>query len=237
MCLKQEDSPLKLDGGKDTHFLTAKERDRLMRLYLIRHGRQNSKLCNVNVPLSEEGRRQAVLLGERLSSLKIEAVYSSDLLRAEETARIANGIWGVEHATYPELREISFGQMEGLSDEVIEVQFADFKRRRREMKEDMPYPGGECAGDVVARALPVLQKIAETGYEHVAIVTHGGVIRSLAAKFLGMELSHTSLLGSSLENCSITELSYKRNRFLVERFNDYAHLEAEPELLRCNWNE
>ena len=52
-----------------------------MRIYLIRHGRQNSPLCNVNVPLSDAGRRQAELLGERLKKESIDVVWSSDLLR------------------------------------------------------------------------------------------------------------------------------------------------------------
>ena len=61
-----------------------------MKLYLIRHGRQNSRLCNVNVDLCEEGYRQAALLGERLFPKNIQAVYSSDLLRAIETAQERN---------------------------------------------------------------------------------------------------------------------------------------------------
>ena len=61
-----------------------------MRIYLIRHGRQNSPLCNVNVPLSDAGRRQAELLGERLKKESIDAVWSSDLIRARETADIIN---------------------------------------------------------------------------------------------------------------------------------------------------
>ena len=84
-----------------------------MKLYLIRHGRQNSRLCNVNVDLCEEGYRQAALLGERLFPKKIQAVYSSDLLRAVETAQAANLYWNVEHTICPELREIDFGEMEG----------------------------------------------------------------------------------------------------------------------------
>ena len=61
-----------------------------MRILLIRHGRQNSPLCNVDVPLAEEGRRQAELLGERLSGEQIDAVWSSNLIRAVETADIIN---------------------------------------------------------------------------------------------------------------------------------------------------
>ena len=108
-----------------------------MKLYLIRHGRQNSRLCNVNVDLCEEGYRQAALLGERLFPKNIQAVYSSDLLRAIETAQAANLYWNVEHMICPELREIDFGEMEGLSDEEIAVKFADFKKEQAKMETDL----------------------------------------------------------------------------------------------------
>ena len=81
-----------------------------MKIYLIRHGRQCSKLCNVNVDLCEEGYRQAELLGERLADKGIAAVYSSDYFRAVQTAQAANLYWNVEHTIFPELREISFGR-------------------------------------------------------------------------------------------------------------------------------
>ena len=93
-----------------------------------RFGRQNSRLCNVNVDLCEEGYRQAALLGERLFPKNIQAVYSSDLLRAIETAQAANLYWNVEHMICPELREIDFGDMLGLSDTEIAVKYSDFKK-------------------------------------------------------------------------------------------------------------
>lgn len=208
-----------------------------MKIYLIRHGRQCSKLCNVNVDLSEEGYCQSALLGERLVRDCIGAVYSSDLLRAVQTAQAANLYWNVEHLVRPELREISFGEMEGLSDQVIGQRFADFKIRLNEMRQDLPYPGGESAGDVINRAMPVLYEIAESGHNCIAVVTHGGVIRSLAAHILGMDLAKVRIIGKCLENCSITELNYQpeQRQFTLERFNDYAHLEKEPELLRSSW--
>ena len=55
-----------------------------MILYLIRHGRQNSPLCNLDVPLSEAGRRQAELLGKRMGGYPVDALYTSHLVRAEE---------------------------------------------------------------------------------------------------------------------------------------------------------
>lgn len=208
-----------------------------MKLYLIRHGRQCSKLCNVNVDLSEEGYRQAELLGARLAGSGIEAVYSSDLLRAVETAVTANRHWQAEHMIRPELREISFGDMEGRSDEEIAVVYGEFKQRQQRMEEDLPYPGGECAADVIRRAAPVMEEIAKKGYEKAAVVTHGGVIRSLTAHYLGMDLAKVRLLGNDMENTSITELTYhpENGRFTVDRLNDYAHLEHAPELLRKSW--
>lgn len=210
-----------------------------MKLYLIRHGRQSSRLCNVNVDLCEEGFRQAALVGERLFPANIQAVYSSDLLRAVQTAQAANLYWNVEHVISPELREISFGEMEGRSDREIAERYSEFQARQARMEEDLPYPGGECAADVIRRAEPVFREMLESGYERIAVVTHGGVIRAMTAHYLGIPLNRWRILGRSLENCSITELSWdkKAGRFTVERFNDYAHLEPYPELLRAGWVE
>lgn len=208
-----------------------------MKLYLIRHGRQSSKLCNVDVELCEEGFQQAALLGQRLASAGIQIVFSSTLTRAVQTAQAANLYWNVEHYMYPELNEISFGDMEGLSDEEIAVQFRDFQLEQAKMEYDIPYPGGESAGDVVRRVIPVLRQIRESGFERVAVVTHGGVIRSMTAHFLGMDMAKWRTLGTSLENCSITELNYSPGlrRYTLERFNDYAHLQPYPQLLRSAW--
>lgn len=210
-----------------------------MRLYLIRHGRQCSKLCNVDVDLSEAGYQQSVLLGQRTAQDGIQVVYSSGLKRAIQTAQIANYYWNVEHFMYPELREISYGEMEGLSDAQIAVKFADFKAEQQKMEYDIPYPGGESAGDVVRRVIPVFRQIAESGYQKVAVVTHGGVIRSMVAHYMGLDLSKWRTLGSKLENCSITELEWhpSSKRFTLERFNDHAHLSVYPELLREAWVE
>lgn len=208
-----------------------------MKLYLIRHGRQSSRLCNVDVDLSEEGFRQASLVGERLFPAKIDAVYSSDLIRALQTAQSANLYWNVEHFVRPGLREISFGDMEGMSDDDIAVKYADFKREQKKMERDLAYPGGECAADVIARALPVFEEIYASGYQNVAVVTHGGVIRTMIAHCLGIDLAKWRLLSVDLENCSISELNLHEDtgRVYVERLNDYAHLERFPELLRKSW--
>ncbi len=208
-----------------------------MRILLIRHGRQNSPLCNVDVPLAEEGRKQAELLAERLLREQVDAIWSSNLIRAVETADIMNEKLNVPREIRESLREISFGDMEGLSDEVIADRYEDFLRARLKMEQDMAYPGGESAADVLSRVLPVMKEILNMNYDTVAVVTHGGVIRSLVSHYLGMDLARVPLLGGHLENCGITELWVRKHdgRIVLNRFNDASHLECCPELLRRGW--
>ncbi len=208
-----------------------------MRLYLIRHGRQESPLCNVNVSLSPEGKRQAELVGRRLAQAGLETVWSSDLLRAMETAEIANEIWQLPRVVRPALKEISFGEMEGLADEEIAVRFSGFLKEKGKMEKDLPYPGGESAEDVAKRVLPVLEEMKESGKQKIAVITHGGVIRSLLCYFLGVDYARNRLFASHLENCSITEVDFENGRYFVNRINDYGHLEPYPELLRSGWSE
>lgn len=208
-----------------------------MKFYLIRHGRQMSPLCNVDVPLAPEGRRQAELLGKRLEAERPDAVWSSGLLRAVETAEIANTIWNLPHVIRPDLREISFGDMEGMSDAEIVKTFGEFLAEKAKMKRDLPYPGGECCADVAKRVLPVFKEMEESGMERIAVITHGGVIRSLLCYFLGLDFAKNRLFASHLENCSITEIEKKEDgRYYVNRINDYGHLEPWPELLRSGWS-
>ena len=83
--------------------------------------------------------------------------------------------------------------------------YVDFFTARASMKQDLPYPGGESATDVIRRAVPVMDEIARSGAETVAVVAHGGVIRSLVTHYLHMDGAYVPLLARYLENCGITE--------------------------------
>lgn len=208
----------------------------MVNLYLIRHGRQDSPLCNVDVGLSKEGVAQAKLLRERLLNYHIDSLYSSNLIRAYETANIINVGLQLSHLIRDEIREISFGQMEGKTEEYNEEHFKDFKIEQRKLEVDLAYPGGENGEDVFKRAMPVLEEIVSSGCENAVIVTHGGTIRALCAGLFGYSQAKRFLFATSLENTSITQISYEPQlkRFYLERFNDYAHLEGRPELHRRN---
>lgn len=210
-----------------------------MNLYLIRHGRQDSELCNVNVPLCDIGKVQAELVGRRLAGYGISALYSSSLIRAVETAQIINKVLQVPYFQEEALEEIDFGQLTGLTDEQIQEQFGDFMKKRNQIAEDLPFPGGECGQDVWNRTMPLIEKIAAGPYENVAVVTHGGVIRSLLAGIVGGDFSKKLVFSKALENCSITQLRIEKEnkRIFIERINDYAHLEADETLLRRSFKK
>lgn len=210
----------------------------MVNLYLIRHGKQNSTLCNVDVELSEEGRIQAELLRERLKNYNIDALYSSNLLRARQTAEIINEAFHLPHEIREEIREISFGLLEGRSDEYNEEHFHEFKEEQKKLIDDIPYPDGENGTSVYERAMPVIQEIVQSGNKNIAVVTHGGTIRVLLAALFGKNQAKRFLFGVSLENTGITQLIYNCNndRFYLERFNDFAHLEGHPQLHRRSWS-
>ena len=206
-------------------------------IFFIRHGRQSSRLCNVDVSLDDAGRRQAALAAERLRTYEIGKLYTSGLKRAVETADILGSRMGLSPVVVEEFREIDFGAMTGKEDSVIVKEYADFRRERALQTSDLPYPGGECGADVVARAMPRLEQICRGPEQRVAIVAHGGVIRSLCAQLLETDLKNKLKFAIDLENTSITQLSYDEERglYYLERFNDFAHLERYPELLRNSW--
>ncbi len=208
-----------------------------MKIYLIRHGRQNSRLCNVDVDLAEEGKQQARLVAERIKNWNIEKIYCSDLKRAMETAAIINETLNVNIVVESQLREIDFGEMTGHSDEENAKYFAFFQKKLKSRRCDLAYPGGECGADVYQRGFPVINKIVHGSTGNVAIVTHGGFIRCILAGILGMDFAKKSMFGKNMENTSITELDYDTDSemFTLERFNDYTHLEGKPELLRSSW--
>ena len=212
-----------------------------MNIYLIRHGRQANRLVNSNTPLSPEGQRQAELVGCRLLRYHPQILYSSNLIRAVETAGIINRYLELPYRTKEDIREICYGDLENHSDEENLERFPAFLEAYKRYDEDLSFPNGECSRDVYKRGIKAIYEIIDEarseGYERVAVVTHGMFIRSLLAGIFAKDFATKALLAKGMENCSITELGYlpEQDLFTLERLNDYAHLEDEPELLRRTW--
>lgn len=207
-----------------------------MRLILIRHGRQSSPLCNVDVDLSEVGRQQAELLAKSLTGLVPDRIYTSALIRAKQTAEILFGT-EVPFLEREALNEISFGAMTGEADSRNAVLFPEYFSAKKKKTEDLRLPGGECPTEVFDRAVKVVEEAIASGAETVVFVTHGGVIRALTAGLLGLGAGQMLRIADSLEHTSVTELKYSKEAecFSLERLNDASHLKGRPELSRSAW--
>lgn len=200
--------------------------DKTTTLLVFRHGEtewncEKRVQGQTDISLNAEGRQQASLLAEtlqRLGAIKdVDAVVSSDLSRASETAEaIYQKCCNAQRRTDARLREFNFGDFQGaLASECngkkeIEKAWAhgDWTRAM---------PGGESAADVVERGLSALREAADLG-SCVVVVSHGGLIKrcgisialgDIAPSAESMELPHiVELRRAVMPNCSCSTLIY-----------------------------
>ena len=210
------------------------------RLYLARHGAtqltaENRFSGSVGVDLSDEGRRQASRLGERLAREGITALYSSPLGRALDTARLIAGQLGREGGVVPEvltrdgLREISHGHWEGMARNEVETRYAEEYAAWEEDPFTFAPEEGESGVAVLARVLPVVREIvtAHPG-ERVLVVSHKATIRLLLCSLLGIDArGYRDRLDQAPACLNVLDfLDPVRARLML--FNDTSHYAGEP---------
>jgi broad specificity phosphatase PhoE len=175
-------------------------------ILLVRHGETDWNLQrrvqgHTDRPLNDTGRAQAVALADALEGKRIDAIYSSDLLRAHQTARIVAERRGLEVTVVPELRERDFGTWEGLTDEEI---FERFPHARTSSWGD-----AETREQMTQRVHGALEQIAaEQPDGNVLVITHGGPVRVLLAG-----CGHDGK--GSIGNCALYELGFQDGAFLA----------------------
>lgn len=155
--------------------------------YIIRHALPDfpdgESLClgrRLDLPLGPEGRAQAAQLGREFSALPVEAVFSSPLLRAQQTAAPIAGA-GRPLITLDALTELDGGEWDGLP-------FSQIRRRWPNSRGGCP-PGGESDELGLARMQRVLAEIDARTQRCAVIVAHGGVNRLLLCALAGKPLS------------------------------------------------
>lgn len=200
------------------------------RLYLVRHGQstwndEGRIQGQLDPPLSELGRRQAELVGERFRSREFAGFYSSDLARARETAEAIGRAGGRRPTLRADLREIALGDWEGLTrDQIVAAHPEEWARWSQEPSWDIP-PGGEGAAPFQRRVLAALDAVARAHPEgDVLVVTHGGVIQVALAAAVGS--GTTGLFPFLIDNTSVTVLLRGHRRTAVAGVNDTSHLDA-----------
>jgi broad specificity phosphatase PhoE len=163
-------------------------------ILLARHGesdwnRDERWQGHADRPLTELGRKQAQGLADRLASIELDAVYSSDLQRARETAEIVARARGLDVEESAALREVDVGSWSGLTRAEAQQRFPDAFLRWLAGEEG--WDDGETYEQLGDRVLGAVREIAAAHPgERVLVLAHGGSIRAIHAAALGVDI-HT----------------------------------------------
>src|SRR5947207_5940657 len=191
------------------------------RVHLVRHGATEWSVTaqhtgRTDIPLTEDGRRQAKRLGVRLARERFALVLVSPLVRARETARLTG--FGDAAEVDPDLTEWDYGAYDGLTAAEI----------RRERPGWTPWHGGFPAGEtlqqVAARADRVLARVLSVDGD-VALFAHGHILRVIAARWL--EQPAVEAARYYLSTGSLSVLARERETAVIDRWNEACHLEGE----------
>lgn len=200
-------------------------------LILLRHGETEWNLSgrwqgqDANTQLTDRGRAQAAVVARRLSSYPIQAIYSSDLSRAFETAQIAGELLGLDPQPEPGLRESDIGAWTGLTWDQITARYPD-EVAAMFGGEDVRRGGGETYAELHARLQTAVESIiARHPGQMVLVVSHGAALRSLVAHALDASLSqlHRIAIGG---NTALSILQVDHGALRLVSYNDTAHLDG-----------
>jgi len=180
------------------------------RVYVIRHGVTDWNAAErwqgfAQVPLNEEGVRQAKLLARYLRSRPITAIYSSDLLRSWDTAVELGKALGVTPQANADLREHDLGIFQAMTRQEIEAKYPHELAALHADYLDYVIPNGESRRDLQNRVYRAWETIvSEAEGPDIAIVSHGGSIKMLLLRLF--EADHPDLMAVRLPNTSITTI-------------------------------
>ncbi|MBN1265586.1 MAG: histidine phosphatase family protein [Anaerolineales bacterium] len=201
-----------------------------VRLILIRHGTtiwnsQNRFIGTTDLPLDENGKRQAKQLASHLTRDIPDVIYSSNLKRAAETAAIIAESCSLEPVLDPRLREIDFGIWEGLTLDEISLSYSSEYAR---WTAGIPVPNMniEPSDSLLVRAGSFLHHIRTNHRgDTVLTVSHGAIMQAII--FLALSLPYRNDWYFYMYNGSISELWLKNGSAAMVRLNDTHHLDMQ----------
>jgi probable phosphoglycerate mutase len=197
-----------------------------MMLFCLRHAEstynaQGRIQGHLNVPLSPLGRRQSEAVAAALAGEPIEAVYSSPLLRAVQTAEPLARVLNLEIRVLPGLIELNAGIFQGKSHrELAELHPAEWARWRSG-DPDYAIPGGESRRDLMRRGRQVLEEILALGHRQVVISSHGALLAGAMKALLDIPAWRHPF---RLQNAAIHRLEVSGKQVRLHSFNSVEHL-------------
>lgn len=200
----------------------------MLRIFLVRHGetewnKQARLQGHSDVKLSTKGFSQAAALAEHAPFQHVDAIYSSDLSRAKDTADVIAKRFNLNVITMPELREVNFGKWEGRAvNELAKESPEDFGKFFTDPSRCYP-PHGETFLECQARVMIGIREImAQHENKNVLVVSHGAAIRLILCAVLDMPISKIWTLGQF--NMALNILRVDEGEFTLELMNSISHL-------------
>lgn len=193
-------------------------------LILIRHGETRLNALGVfqgqlDEPLNEVGLGQAQAAAVSMASLRPDAIYASDLMRARQTADQVARLTGHEVRTDVRLREIHCGSWQGRSIAEVSQEFPQLVEFRRSGQDFRRSPTGETAAEVADRVHEaLLDIIKDNKNQTVLIASHGLAIRVGIARLLGLPDELSMTLGT-MQNCRYALVSHSKRRVRLSAYN------------------
>jgi len=202
----------------------------MTQLIFIRHGEtlwniEGRVMGQLDSPLSTRGEKQAEAIAERLSALRFEHLYSSDLGRATQTAERIAKRCGVKVALEKGLRERHMGVFQGLTRPEKKARHADAWKQCKVIGADYVIPGGgESQNQRLARSIEVMNRLADAHPgETIVLVSHDGILRGFLGHILGLDTqSETRIVRA---NASYNSFLKQQGQWRLKVWGDTSHLE------------
>ena len=199
-------------------------------IYLVRHGqtawnKEEIFRGRADVPLDETGLRQAALAAEYFRGKEIEAIYSSPLSRAWQTAQKIADVTGVAVTALQGVNDMRFGTWEGQSLRTVQQHDGERYRQWQESPHLVKIPEGETLDEVRNRAMAALEEAIKLHPEKAIIfVTHRVVNKVLICGILGLDNSHFWQIGQ--DTTAINLIRYRNGRYVLSLMNESCHLKS-----------
>ena len=200
-------------------------------LLLVRHGTTDANVrvpytlqgSSIDLPLNDNGRRQAQQVAEFLASFPVKQVYSSPLQRAHETARSIAERHRLSVAQIAEITECHVGVWEGKDWDTIAREDPEAYRLFHDDPATHPYLGGESYSDVLRRVWPAFETLLQRHVgETIVVVAHNIVNRALCAHLMGLELRKAK--GLAQDNCCVNIIQHATGKSTLVTMNSVFHL-------------
>ena len=201
---------------------------KMTEIIIVRHGETEWNVAEIfrgriDIDLNETVIKQAELLAEYLSKIKIDAIYSSPLKRALKTAEIIASYHKLNVNIAPGLIDFNFGNWQGLSHQEVKDKYKELYRAWINHPEQVKMPAGESLNNVRKRAIGVVNKVIARYTGTVVLVSHRVVNKVLICALLGLNNSHFWKIKQDM--CGITTFTYENEQFILTKHNDTSYLE------------